>query len=337
MTVTSESTASYCLVSVIPSATARKSLSLNLAFVFDVSVSMNEEDGTDISRLRRIQKVARWALDTLKPNDTVAVVGFGYNAQCILPSTSISDKAKIMDVIDKVDRFEVDPGGNSMDQGMQLAIDEVAKKMGAGRLSQVVVLTCGNTSGEAICRQLARTAAQKKIHLTLMGVGTEWNSALIMDLAKLSGGKWYYLGGAEYVSKEADHILAEEFKRLASDSFFDARMYVRPVSDVEIKRICQVSPAIRQLHLSEPQPRFLVSDLGTLRRDQSSHYILELTLPKRPDGQHLITELGISFDPGTGKRESATTSLRTLFTSASDGKINTEVAKHMHTIGILEG
>jgi len=60
-----------------------------------------------------------------------------------------------------------------MDQGISLGVGEVEKAGGKGKLSQVVVLTDGETSGEQTCRQLAQQAGQKKIHLTIMGVGTE--------------------------------------------------------------------------------------------------------------------------------------------------------------------
>ena len=62
-----------------------------------------------------------------------------------------------------------------------------------GKLSQVLVLTDGETSGEQIAAKLAQQAARKKIHLTLMGVGIDWKASLIKDLAKLSEGKWYYI------------------------------------------------------------------------------------------------------------------------------------------------
>src|SRR5271163_3551591 len=116
ISVAGESSASYALIKLIPSGGAGgKPMSLNLALVLDVSGSMYEEDGTGISRLKRIEKAAKSALEMLKPEDTLAIVAFAYNSQILLPSTSISEKSKIEDVIDKVDMFDVDPGGTSMD------------------------------------------------------------------------------------------------------------------------------------------------------------------------------------------------------------------------------
>src|SRR3954465_8861930 len=109
--VAGETAASYALIKLIPTGLADKPMPLNLALVLDVSGSMYEEDGTGISRLKRIQDAAKGALDMLKPEDTMAIVAFACNCQVLLPSTSISDKDKIIDIINKVDMFDVDPGG----------------------------------------------------------------------------------------------------------------------------------------------------------------------------------------------------------------------------------
>jgi len=91
-----------------------------------------------------------------------------------------------------VDMYEVDPGGTAMDEGITMGMAEVEKNAGAGKLSQVVVLTDGETSGEQSCRRLAVEAAKKQIRFTVIGVGTEWNANLLKDLAKQAEGRWHY-------------------------------------------------------------------------------------------------------------------------------------------------
>ena len=90
--VMGESAASYALVKLIPTGLGdgtSKAMGLNLALVLDVSGSMYEEDGTGISRLKRIQDAAISAIDKLKPDDTMAIVAFAHNAQVVLPPTPI--------------------------------------------------------------------------------------------------------------------------------------------------------------------------------------------------------------------------------------------------------
>jgi Ca-activated chloride channel family protein len=333
--VLGETAATYCLVKLIPSGDGGgRALGLNLALVIDVSGSMYEEDGTGINRLKRVQDAARAAIEKLNPADTIAIVAFAYNASLLLPPTSVSDKEKILDVIQKIDMFDVDPGGTAMDQGIQLALDAVEKSMGPGKLAQVVVLTDGETSGEQVCRELAKTAATKKIHLSVMGVGTEWNANLIKDLAKLSNGKWYYIDVND--AKSTEEVFNQEFDSLAAAGFLNVEVKVKPVKEVVVKRIRQVVPEIKALEMKEPEPRNYVAAIGTLERDKTSRYIVDLSLPKRPDGKYVIAQLEVSFDPGNGKREAITAPLEMTYTAAGHGYINAEVAKHIDEVQVQE-
>ncbi len=334
--VPGETAASYALVKLIPSGLGENQpLPLNLALVLDVSGSMYEEDGTGKSRLSRIQQAARAAIQKLKPDDTLAIVAFAHNCQVVLPSTPLVDRARIEEVIDNIDRGDVDPGGTAMDEGIRAGLAEVAKHAGGNKLSQVVVLTDGETSGEHNCRQLAQEAAQKKIHLTVMGVGTEWNASLIKDLAQLAEGKWYYIDVNQ--AQDAERVFVEEFEHLAATAFTNVEMHLRAMKDIKIKRVRMVVPEIKELPVKEVEERHLVASLGTLEKDKPTRYILDLSLPKRPDGKFRIAEVEITYDLGTGKRE--TTGPRPLevtYTAAGQGYVNAEVARHIDEVQIYE-
>jgi Ca-activated chloride channel family protein len=336
ISVSGDSAASYALVKLIPAGEgAAQAMGLNLALVLDVSGSMYEEDGTGKSRLARIQEAAQAAIQKLKPDDTLSIVAFAHDAQVILPATSLSEKEKIEEVLSRIDRFEVDPGGTSMDQGIALGLGEIDKNTGTGKLSQLVVLTDGETSGEHMCKQLAQQSAAKKIHFTVMGVGTEWNSALIKDLARLAEGKWYYIDVNQ--AAEAERIFVEEFEQLAATGFLNVELQIKPFKDVKIKRVRQVVPEIKELKVTETDGQPLVATLGTLERDKPTRYILDLSLPKRPDGKFAIASLEVTFDPGTGKRESTgPVSLEVTYTSGPQGYVNAEVAKHIDEVQIFE-
>lgn len=336
--VAGESAASYALVKLIPSGLGDgggQPMGLNLALALDVSGSMYEEDGTSISRLKRIQDAAIAAMQKLKPTDTMTLVAFAHNALVLLPPTPISEKAKIEDVIRKIDMYDVDPGGTAMNDGMRLALEEVAKRSAPGTLSQVVVLTDGETSGEQDCRALAEQAAQQKIHLTLMGVGLDWKASLIKDLAKISDGKWYYIDVNQ--ATEAERIFVEEFETLAAAAFMNVELHLRPMKDIKIKRVRQVAPEIKELTCAEPEERHLVAHLGTLEKDRSPRYVLDLSLPKRPDGKYVIAQMEITYDLGTGTRETTgMIPLEMTYTSSGHGYINAEVARHIDEVQIFE-
>jgi len=336
VSVSGDSAASYALVKLIPAGESTTNpMGLNVALVLDVSGSMYEEDGTGKSRLNRIQEAAHAAIQKLKPEDTLSIVAFAHDAQVILPATSMSEKDKVEEVLSKIDRFEVDPGGTSMDQGIALGLGEIEKNTGTGKLSQMVVLTDGETSGEHMCKQLAQQAAQKKIHFTVMGVGTEWNSSLIKDLARLAEGKWYYIDVNQ--ASEAERIFVEEFEQLAATGFLNVELLIKPFKDIKIKRVRQVVPEIKELKLTEADGQPLVATLGTLERDKPTRYVLDLSLPKRPDGKFAIASLEVTFDTGTGKRESSgPVSLEVTYSGGQQGYVNAEVAKHIDEVQLFE-
>lgn len=331
--VMGESAASYALIKLIPTGLGG-SLGLNLALALDVSGSMYEEDGTGISRLKRVQDAARSALNCLKPTDTLSIIAFGHNSSVLLPPTPIANRGAIEDVIDKVDMFDVDPGGTAMDQGIQLGMNEVEKGMGAGTLSQVVVLTDGETSGETMCRKLAQEAANKQIRFTVIGVGTEWNSNLLKDLAKLAEGRWHYIDVND--AQAAQKVFEEEFKHLAATAFTNVELHLRLKKDVKVKRVRMVTPEIKEMATAEPEERHLVGALGTLEKDKTTRYVLDMSLPKRPDGKFSIADVEITYDAGTGKTESSgQVSLEINYTSSGQGHINAEVAKYIDEIQIF--
>jgi Ca-activated chloride channel family protein len=335
--VAGESAVTYALVKLIPAGGGQASvpMGLNLALVLDVSGSMYEEDGTGVSRLQRVQEAAIKSLESLKPTDSLTIVAFAHNALVLLPATKLEEKAKIEEVIRKIDMYDVDPGGTAMDDGINLALTEVRKLAGPGTLSQVVVLTDGETSGEQNCRTLAQQAANEKIHLTLMGIGTDWKANLIKDLAKISEGKWYYID--TNAKTEAERIFVEEFQSLASAGFIDVELRVKLMKDIKMKRVRQVVPEIKELKTEEPEERLMVAKLGTLQNDQPSRYVLDLSLPKRADGKYVIAQLEVTFDVGTGTRESTgMIPLEMEYTEKGHGYVNAEVMKHIDDVQLFE-
>lgn len=334
--IAGESAASYALVKLIPSGLgANASMVLNLALVLDMSGSMYEEDGTNVSRLKRVQDAALAAINQLKATDTLTIVAFANNALVVLPPTTLAEKDKIESAIRNIEMNDIDPGGTAMNDGMRMALDEVEKLAGPGRLSQLLVLTDGETSGEQECRKLAERAAQSKIHLTMMGVGLDWKANLIKDLAKTSEGKWYYIDVNQ--ESEANRIIVEEFQQLAATGFMNVEMHLRPMKDIKIKRVRQVVPEIKELPTTEPEERHLVASIGTLQKEQSPRFVLDLSLPKRPDGKYVIAQMEITYDLGLGTRESSgLIPLEVTYTAAGQGYVNAEVMKHIDEVQMFE-
>jgi hypothetical protein len=198
-----------------------------------------------------------------------------------------------------------------------------------------VVLTDGETSGEKRCRELAQQAAEQKMHLTLMGVGTDWKADLVKDLAKTSEGKWYYIDVNK--KEETERIFVEEFQTLAATAFQDVEMHLRVMKDIRLKRVRMVVPEIKELKLDEVEERHFVAKLGTMQHDQATRYILDLSVPKRPDGKYVLAQMEVTYDIGNGQRESTGMyPLEMEYTSAGHGYVNAEVMRHIDDVQMFE-
>jgi Ca-activated chloride channel family protein len=333
--VPGESMASYSLIKLIPTGDGPTGIPLTLALCIDISGSMYWGDGTGKSRLDRVREAAGAALAKLKPSDRIALIAFGNGAELVLPPTPVSDKDKIDDTLRRIDMFSVDPAGTTMDEGIRLALQTVTDYDERNRLHQVVVLTDGETSGEASCRDLAMEASEKKVRFTIMGVGTEWNSHLIKELARVSDGRWYYIDAEQ--SDDAMRVFLQEFDRLADSAFVNVSLEVRPVKEVKAKRVRQVAPQIKEIPLNQLEERWSMAALGTLVRSNTAKYVLDLSLPKRPDGKYVVAQIEVKYDLGDGTEQTTgPIPLEMTYTSAGHGYVNAEVARHIDEIQIFE-
>ena len=333
--VPGESLASYALVKVVPTGDGPAGLPLTLALCIDVSGSMYWNDGTGQSRLDRVRAAAAAATAKLKPTDRIALIAFGNGAEVVLPPTPAGEAATIEATLARIDMYSVDQAGTTMDEGIRHALRTLITPDERGRQMHVVVLTDGETSGEAACRELAQEAFEKKIRFTVIGIGTEWNSALIKDLAKMSDGRWYYIDAEQ--TDEAMRVFLAEFDRLADSAYTNVSLEVRPVKDVKVKRVRQVAPQIKEIPLNQIDDRFAAAILGTLERSHPSKYILDLSLPKRPDGKYVVAQIEVKYDIGDGQPQTTgPVPLEMTYTSAGHGYVNAEVARHIDEVQIFE-
>jgi Ca-activated chloride channel family protein len=333
--VPGESMASYALLKLIPAADGPATIPVTLALCIDISGSMYWGDGTGKSRLDRVRDAATAAVAKLKPTDRLALVAFGNGAEVVLPPTPAGETERIAETLRKIDMFNVDQAGTTMDEGIARAREVLTGPDEAGRLLQVIVLTDGETTGENECRELARQAPEKKVRLTVMGIGTEWNSALLKDLARASGGLWYYIDAEQ--ADESMRVFLAEFDRLADTSFVDVALEIRPVKDVRVKRVRQVAPLIREVPLTWAGERDLSAALGTLAGSHPTKYVLDLSLPKRPDGKYVVAQVEVKYDAGDGQvQTTGPVALEMTYTAAGQGYVNAEVARHIDEVQIYE-
>ena len=104
-----------------------------------------------------------------------------------------------------------------------------------------------------------------------------------------------------------------------------------------MKRVRQVAPQIREVPLTQVDERLLTATLGTLVRSHPSKFIVDLSLPRRPDGKYVVAQVEVKYDLGDGQTQSTgPVALEMTYTAAGHGYVNAEVARHIDEVQIYE-
>jgi Ca-activated chloride channel family protein len=174
----------------------------NLVFLLDVSGSMTPAD-----KLPLVKAAMRMLVDTLTPQDRVAIVVYAGASGLALPSTSGDRKAEIHRAI-----AELRPGGSTNGAaGIQLAYDIAASAFVKGGVNRVILATDGDfnvgvtSQGELV--RLIEAKRERGIFLSVLGVGTgNLKDSTMEKLADKGNGNYAYLDSLH----EARRVLIAE-------------------------------------------------------------------------------------------------------------------------------
>jgi Ca-activated chloride channel homolog len=174
----------------------------NLVFLIDVSGSMMPPE-----RLPLVRTAMRMLVETLTPNDRVAIVVYAGSSGLALPSTPGDRKADIHRAI-----AELEAGGSTNGaEGIQLAYDTAAAHFVKGGVNRVILATDGDfnvgvtNQGDLI--RLIEKQRERGIFLSVLGVGTDnLKDSTMEKLADRGNGNYAYLDSVH----EARRVLVEE-------------------------------------------------------------------------------------------------------------------------------
>lgn len=174
----------------------------NLTFVIDTSGSMDIRD-----RLGLVQSSLALLVNTLRPDDTIAIVTYGDDATPVLAPTPVAEAERIVAAID-----ELGPGGSTnMEAGLLLGYAQARSAFREDALNVVVlasdgVANVGVTDADVLTEQITQ-AGEEGIHLVTVGYGMgNYNDHLMEQLADQGDGFYSYLDTFE----EAEELFVED-------------------------------------------------------------------------------------------------------------------------------
>ena len=174
----------------------------NLVFLLDVSGSMEPPD-----KLPLVRNAMRMLVDTLTPQDRIAIVVYAGASGLVLPSTRGNRKELIHQAIAQLHAG----GSTNRGAGIQLAYQIARQNFVKGGVNRVVLATDGDfnvgvTSQDDLVRLIERER-ESGVFLSVLGVGTgNLKDSTLEKLANKGNGNYAYLDSLQ----EARKVLVRE-------------------------------------------------------------------------------------------------------------------------------
>lgn len=174
----------------------------NLVFLIDTSGSMQPQN-----RLPLVKQSLAMLVTQLQPEDRIAIVTYAGNAGTALEPTSVSEKAKILATLDRLEAGGSTAGAEGIRQAYTLA----EQNFDPSGVNRVILATDGDfnvgITNKDELKGFVERQREKGIFLSVLGVGTgNYNDALAQTLAQNGNGVAAYID----TINEARKVLVEE-------------------------------------------------------------------------------------------------------------------------------
>ena len=175
----------------------------NLVFLLDVSGSMSAAN-----KLPLLKSAFGLLIDKLRPQDKVAIVVYAGAAGEVLPSTSASDKDKILDALDNLSAGGSTAGGAGINLAYKIAKQNFVKNGN----NRVILATDGDfnvgASSNESMEELIEQKRDEGVFLTVLGFGMgNYKDSKMEILADKGNGNYAYIDNI----LEAQKVLVHEF------------------------------------------------------------------------------------------------------------------------------
>ncbi len=244
--------------------------SLHLAAVLDVSGSMEGE------KLTYAKEALRQALNFLRQGDAVSLVTFSTTARGVIEPTPFSAERK-RQVQSLLQEIKADRT-TALDDGLAMGIEYAGREP---RQTTLVLLFSDGLANEGETRlekigQRAAKARQAGMVVSTLGVGDDYNEALMAEIAVQGGGRFYHI-------QQPAEIPACLMRELGEAALLGARQTVAELDLPDGAAVVSVSPYYRL----EQQGRTARLEIGDITLDTELEIPLRLVLPAQRAGVRL--------------------------------------------------
>jgi hypothetical protein len=160
--------------------------------------------------------------------------------------------------------------------GIRLALEELGAVAEGGR---IVLLTDGFTRDPEACVALARIAAARRVSISTLGLGGEFQDELLTRLADLTGGRAAFVRRAE----EIPAAVSAELNAARGAVVHTLTLEIRLTRSVTLRHATRLAPDLAPLEWQgDPDARSIRLRLGDLEPGAAVRLLLEFLAPPTP-------------------------------------------------------
>lgn len=289
---------------------------LNLSLVLDTSGSMAG------AKLQNLKKAVSQVIDMLRAEDTVAITLFSDEVHPLTGSRVVGEDRKALH--GQIEEIK-EAGGTAISKGLEVGLAEARKGQRAASVSRILLLTDGQTWGDAdACKELAKEAGKAGVPITALGVGADedWSIELLDAIAGASGGLSDYISKPEEIGQAFEGTLSAMQSTLARN----LRLTFNPAQGVSARAVYRAAPVIAKLWPADGMEsdapaqqtegdgsETVTLPVGEIGSAGGQTLLYEVVLPARRAGQYRLARLSLDYEVGES-HENSTLDLVVKFT-----------------------
>jgi Mg-chelatase subunit ChlD len=201
---------------------------MNLVVVIDRSGSMAGSGKMDF-----VKQGLKMLVAQMKQDDFLSIVVFDTDAQVLRAAGPVNDVQAVNQLIEQIQPG----GGTNLHGGLMLGYQEALKHAGGKMFSKVLLLSDGQTNHgvtdpERIVAD-SKSFNDKGIALSTIGIGLDYNDALMSQLAKTGSGTYHFLDSGDAVER----TFFKELQSLMAPIGTSPVLRVRLAAGVSLKKV----------------------------------------------------------------------------------------------------
>jgi secreted protein with Ig-like and vWFA domain len=244
-----------------------------------------------LSNLEAVQRAISRSTEHLDAHDLVSLVAFAERAQALLSGISGLDRDRVNGTVASLGSVSLGDG-TDMATGLGVGIVEVRRNAAPDMLNRILVLTDGFTEDAERVGRLTVEARQAGIAISTVGIGSEFNEKLLVDVADASLGNAYFAR----LPQEIPTAFGQELAAVQSVIMKGVAVEVGVSAGVEIRRAYRVRPTIATVTDAQVDGRTLRVNMGDLDPLTPPALLLEMIVPTRTSGNFRIARVALSHE-----------------------------------------